>query len=98
MRIARWSDPSTAAPPKPPSPEEGRPSPNAPPADAPPAPRRRRRGLVYALVFLCLGASLGSAVRLALAPPAPPAPGSEADRELVAYFRQRGVAVKFATS
>lgn len=96
FEASRRPDPSsTVAPSKVPlSPEEDQPlapepgtATSAPP---PPPPRRRRRGLIYAVVFLCLGVSLGSAVRLALAPPTPPTPGSAADRELVAYFRQRG--------
>ncbi|KAI9813547.1 MAG: hypothetical protein M1832_006278 [Thelocarpon impressellum] len=62
--------------------------PDPPKAPSPPRPNRkstlRLRPALYALLFLTLGLSAGTFVRLTLVPPAPPTPGSPADAALLA--------------
>ncbi|KAK8064731.1 hypothetical protein PG994_007369 [Apiospora phragmitis] len=54
-----------------------------------PPPRRCRRGLVYAIVFACLGATLGSLFRLSISPPPLPAPGTPEDQYVTAGIHER---------
>lgn len=44
-----------------------------------PRPKRRRRGYVYAAVFLLVGTSIGSLFRLSVSPPPLPEPGTKED-------------------
>ncbi|KAI1140719.1 HotDog domain-containing protein [Hypoxylon sp. FL0543] len=59
----------------------------------PPARPRRRRGLYYSTVFLLVGLSLGTVLRLTLAPPPLPAPGSAEDEYLASTIQARGAAL-----
>ncbi|OTA56876.1 hypothetical protein K449DRAFT_299262, partial [Hypoxylon sp. EC38] len=52
--------------------------------------RRRRRGFYYSAVFLLIGLSLGTALRLTLSPPPLPAPGSAEDEYHTSSIRARG--------
>ncbi|KAI1462889.1 HotDog domain-containing protein [Daldinia caldariorum] len=56
-------------------------------------PRRRRRGVFYSAVFLLIGLSLGTLVRLSLAPPPPYPHGSPQDEYHVSKIREEGSAL-----
>ncbi|KAI0838225.1 HotDog domain-containing protein [Hypoxylon sp. FL0890] len=67
------------------------------PSEQPPR-RRRRRGLYYSTLFLLLGLSLGTALRLTLAPPPLPPPGSAEDAYLTSSIRSRGSSLPIVQS
>ncbi|KAI1411438.1 HotDog domain-containing protein [Hypoxylon sp. FL1857] len=75
---------ATATSPVPPVLDTATDSPSNPPR------RHRRRGLYYSAVFLLIGLSLGTALRLTLAPPPLPAPGSAEDEYLTSTIYARG--------
>ncbi|OTB10990.1 hypothetical protein K445DRAFT_322489 [Daldinia sp. EC12] len=58
-----------------------------------PAPRRRRRGVYYSAVFLIIGLSIGTLIRLSLAPPPPYPHGSPQDLYHVSKIRDEGSAL-----
>ncbi|KAI0458043.1 hypothetical protein F5B21DRAFT_37701 [Xylaria acuta] len=61
---------------------------------SPQRPQRRwRRGLYYAALFLLLGTATGMLVRITIAPPALPAPGSDQDIYLQQKIQARGAAL-----
>ncbi|KAI1654659.1 HotDog domain-containing protein [Daldinia decipiens] len=55
--------------------------------------RRRRRGIYYSAIFLLIGISLGTLIRLSLAPPAPFPHGSPQDQYHVSKIRDEGSAL-----
>ncbi|KAI0847651.1 HotDog domain-containing protein [Daldinia vernicosa] len=70
--------------------------PPKPPASStpnPPPPRRRRRGIYYSTIFLLIGLSLGTLIRVSLAPPAPYPHGSPQDQYHVSKIRDEGSAL-----
>lgn len=84
-----------AEPPKNPDPEATnaippiQPTLSTDPTSNPPR-RRRRRGVYYSAVFLLIGLSLGTALRLTLSPPPLPPPGSAEDEYHTSTIRARG--------
>ncbi|KAF2970879.1 hypothetical protein GQX73_g2655 [Xylaria multiplex] len=56
-------------------------------------PKRPRRGLYYATLFLLLGAAAGTLVRITIAPPELPTLGSEKDIYLQARIQAQGAAL-----
>ncbi|KAI0147519.1 hypothetical protein GGR57DRAFT_493849 [Xylariaceae sp. FL1272] len=58
-----------------------------------PLPRRRRRGLYYAIVFLLLGTTGGTFLRLTVAPPGLPPQGSDEDQYLQSKIQAAGAAL-----
>ncbi|KAF3063774.1 hypothetical protein GL218_02349 [Daldinia childiae] len=58
-----------------------------------PLRRRRRRGIYYSAIFLLIGLSLGTLIRLSLAPPAPFPHGSPQDQYHVSKIRDEGSAL-----
>lgn len=54
-----------------------------------PAPKRRRRGYVYAAIFLLVGSSIGSLFRLSISPPPLPEPGTQEDAYIVASIHEK---------
>ncbi|KAI1800876.1 HotDog domain-containing protein [Daldinia bambusicola] len=56
-------------------------------------PRLRRRGVFYSAVFLLIGVSIGTLVRLSLAPPPPYPHGSPQDEYHVSKIREEGSAL-----
>ncbi|KAI1881741.1 hypothetical protein JX265_000567 [Neoarthrinium moseri] len=67
------------------APEAATEAPSAPQPQLPPSktPKRRRRGVVAALVFLFVGTGIGSLFRLSVSPPPLPAPGTREDELLL---------------
>ncbi|RYC54711.1 hypothetical protein CHU98_g11491, partial [Xylaria longipes] len=55
--------------------------------------QRRRRGLYYAALFLLLGTATGTLVRITIAPPALPTPGSDQDIYLQQKIQAQGAAL-----
>ncbi|KAI2779839.1 HotDog domain-containing protein [Daldinia loculata] len=62
-------------------------------SSAPKPPRRRGRGIYYSTIFLLIGLSLGTLIRLSLAPPAPFPHGSPQDQYHVSKIRDEGSAL-----
>ncbi|KAI0119086.1 HotDog domain-containing protein [Daldinia grandis] len=62
-------------------------------SSTPKPPPRRPRGIYYSTVFLLIGLSLGTLIRLSLAPPAPFPHGSPQDQYHVSKIRDEGSAL-----
>ncbi|KAI1809673.1 hypothetical protein GGS20DRAFT_266107 [Poronia punctata] len=58
-----------------------------------PSRRRRHRGLYYATLFLILGTAAGTFVRITIAPPTLPIPGSDEDAYLQSKIQSTGAAL-----
>ncbi|KAI0195831.1 HotDog domain-containing protein [Xylaria flabelliformis] len=65
-------------------------SPTPSPSPSPQRPKRRRRGLYYAALFLLLGTVTGTLVRITISPPALPTRGSDQDIYLQQKIQAQG--------
>ena len=63
-------------------------SPTAPPPSLQPTPKRSLRPYIYATIFFLIGLTAGQYVRLVLAPPAAPPPGSKEDLLMVNFLQK----------
>jgi acyl-coenzyme A thioesterase PaaI-like protein len=68
--------------------EEAPPSPVEPPKSAPPKAKRSLRPYIFATVCFLVGAAAGQYIKLVIAPPPLPTPGTPEDESLTAYIHK----------